>query len=165
MMVWFWVHVYIDGCVGYCDRRSKKNALSYTTPIPNPPPTPPQTISSYLTQTVLPSLRTQHDEFLLQEVKKRWEHHKRALSVFGLIYIPSYAFPPSSHHHHPRPPNPPPPKVFNHWMQRFFMYLDRYYVKHNSLPSLHSSGIKFFKELVYDQVCVCPFCVYTYRHK
>jgi len=23
---------------------------------------------------------------------------------------------------------------------------DRYYVKHNSLPSLHVSGIKFFKE-------------------
>ena len=39
-------------------------------------------------------------------------------------------------------------------MQRFFMYLDRYYVKHNSLPSLHASGIKFFKELVYDQVII-----------
>jgi cullin 1 len=96
---------------------------------------------------VLPSLRDHHDEFLLKEVKRRWENHK----------------------------------IMNEWMRKFFMYLvscplgramirmsecmtgdrlpclgvmwqDRYYVKHNSLPKLYDSGIKFFKELVYDVV-------------
>lgn len=40
----------------------------------------------------------------------------------------------------------------NDWMRKFFTYLDRYFVRHNSLPSLHVSGLKFFKELVYDVV-------------
>ena len=37
--------------------------------------------------------------------------------------------------------------VMNKWMRKFFMYLDRYYVKHHSLPTLHESGLKHFKTL------------------
>ncbi|CAM9374818.1 unnamed protein product, partial [Heterosigma akashiwo] len=43
-------------------------------------------------------------------------------------------------------------KIMNQWMQRFFMYLDRYYVKHHSLPTLIEAGLQHFKDLVYDAV-------------
>ena len=39
----------------------------------------------------------------------------------------------------------------NKWMQKFFMYLDRYYVKHHSLPTLDSAGLKHFKMLIYNE--------------
>ena len=38
------------------------------------------------------------------------------------------------------------------WLQKFFMYLDRYYVKHHSLATLAISGLRHFKTLVYDEV-------------
>ena len=37
-------------------------------------------------------------------------------------------------------------------MQKFFMYLDRYYVKHHSLDSLMKAGLKHFKNLIFDAV-------------
>lgn len=77
-----------------------------------------ETICAYLTQTVLPALRHQRQEFLLQELTKRWANHK----------------------------------IMNRWMQKFFMYLDRYYVKHHSLPTLDVAGLKHFKNLVYCEV-------------
>merc|ERR1719298_223033 len=40
----------------------------------------------------------------------------------------------------------------NKWMRLFFMYLDRYYVKHHSLPTLDVAGLKHFKTLVYNEV-------------
>jgi len=43
-------------------------------------------------------------------------------------------------------------KIMNKWMQKFFMYLDRYYVKHHSLPTLDVAGLKHFKNLVYGEV-------------
>jgi cullin 1 len=43
-------------------------------------------------------------------------------------------------------------RIMNKWMTRFFMYLDRYYVKHHSLPTLDAAGLKHFKEIVYDEV-------------
>eukprot|EP00613_Pedinella_sp_CCMP2098_P057863 CAMPEP_0171851480 /NCGR_PEP_ID=MMETSP0992-20121227/21049_1 /TAXON_ID=483369 /ORGANISM="non described non described, Strain CCMP2098" /LENGTH=612 /DNA_ID=CAMNT_0012471393 /DNA_START=116 /DNA_END=1951 /DNA_ORIENTATION=- len=43
-------------------------------------------------------------------------------------------------------------EIMNKWMQRFFMYLDRYYVKHHSLPSLEKAGKGHFKRLVFDEV-------------
>jgi len=43
-------------------------------------------------------------------------------------------------------------KIMNKWMQKFFMYLDRYYVKHHSLPTLDVAGLKHFKTLVYAEV-------------
>jgi len=76
------------------------------------------TISAYLSNTVLPALRHQKKDFLLTELTKRWTNHK----------------------------------IMNRWMQRFFMYLDRYYVKHHSLPTLDVAGLKHFKTLVYGEV-------------
>mmetsp|Transcript_10856 Transcript_10856/g.33497 ORF Transcript_10856/g.33497 Transcript_10856/m.33497 type:complete len:745 (-) Transcript_10856:58-2292(-) len=43
-------------------------------------------------------------------------------------------------------------KIMNKWMRLFFMYLDRYYVKHHSLPTLDVAGLKHFKTLVYSEV-------------
>lgn len=43
-------------------------------------------------------------------------------------------------------------EIMNKWMQRFFMYLDRYYVKHHSLPSLMDAGLGHFKALIFDEV-------------
>lgn len=77
-----------------------------------------ETISDYLSGTVLPALKDRHDEFLLKELTTRWANHE----------------------------------IMNKWMQRFFMYLDRYYVKHHSLPPLEKAGLKHFKVLVFDEV-------------
>ncbi|TMW55882.1 hypothetical protein Poli38472_008530 [Pythium oligandrum] len=43
-------------------------------------------------------------------------------------------------------------KLMNKWMTRFFMYLDRYYVKHHSLPSLDEAGLDSFKRVVFDKL-------------
>lgn len=43
-------------------------------------------------------------------------------------------------------------KLMNKWMQKFFMYLDRYYVRHHSLPTLHEAGLHKFKKLIFDVV-------------
>jgi cullin 1 len=40
----------------------------------------------------------------------------------------------------------------NKWMSKFFMYLDRYYVKHNSLPTLSDAGLNAFKSVVFQGV-------------
>jgi len=37
-------------------------------------------------------------------------------------------------------------------MQKFFMYLDRFYVKYNSVPKLSDAGLAHFKSLVFDDV-------------
>jgi len=41
-------------------------------------------------------------------------------------------------------------EIFNKWLQRFFQYLDRYYVKYHSLPSLEDSGRRLFKQIIFD---------------
>ncbi|CAM9571939.1 unnamed protein product, partial [Discosporangium mesarthrocarpum] len=41
-------------------------------------------------------------------------------------------------------------KIMNQWMQKFFQYLDRYYVKHHSKPTLNEAGLMHFRNLVYD---------------
>ncbi len=41
-------------------------------------------------------------------------------------------------------------KIMNSWLQKFFMYLDRYHVQYQSILSLSDSGLKKFKILVYD---------------
>jgi len=43
-------------------------------------------------------------------------------------------------------------KIMNKWMQKFFMYLDRYHVKYNSLPPLKEAGLHHFKTVVYEAV-------------
>ena len=42
--------------------------------------------------------------------------------------------------------------IMNKWMNRFFMYLDRYHVKHHNLPTLQEAGLKLFKKIVFDSV-------------
>jgi cullin 1 len=43
-------------------------------------------------------------------------------------------------------------EIMNKWMKKFFMYLDRYYVKHHQHKSLHDVGILAFKQEVYDSI-------------
>lgn len=42
--------------------------------------------------------------------------------------------------------------IMNKWMKKFFMYLDRYYVKYHNLPNLEDAGIRGFKSLIFDMV-------------
>jgi cullin 1 len=77
-----------------------------------------QQIARYLTESVLPSLRSKRGEHLLRELVKRGENHK----------------------------------IMNKWYKQFFQYLDRYYVKYHSLPTLEEAGIRHFKTLIFDNV-------------
>ncbi|CEG45293.1 cullin protein 1 [Plasmopara halstedii] len=45
-------------------------------------------------------------------------------------------------------------KLMMKWMSRFFMYLDRYYVKHHSLPTLDDAGLQSFDRVVFQKVKV-----------
>lgn len=40
----------------------------------------------------------------------------------------------------------------NKWLKKFFTYLDRYYVKHHSLPTLEQAGLQRFRDEVYENV-------------
>lgn len=42
----------------------------------------------------------------------------------------------------------------NKWYSKFFTYLDRFYVKHHSLPSLSQAGLTAFKIHIYEHVKV-----------
>ncbi|OQR97158.1 CULlin protein 1 [Achlya hypogyna] len=77
-----------------------------------------ETFTEYLRSSVLPELQNQHDEFLLNELHRRWQNHK----------------------------------LMNKWMAKFFMYLDRYYVKHNALPTLAEAGLNAFKTVVFQSI-------------
>merc|ERR1719253_371365 len=41
-------------------------------------------------------------------------------------------------------------QIMNKWLKKFFTYLDRYYVKHHSLPTLSQAGLKHFKTHIYQ---------------
>lgn len=41
--------------------------------------------------------------------------------------------------------------IMNRWLKRFFTYLDRYYVKHHSLPTLEQAGLRCFKTFIYEE--------------
>mmetsp|Transcript_16886 Transcript_16886/g.32946 ORF Transcript_16886/g.32946 Transcript_16886/m.32946 type:complete len:759 (+) Transcript_16886:693-2969(+) len=43
-------------------------------------------------------------------------------------------------------------ETMDKWMRRFFMYLDRYHVKHHSLPELHEASLKLFRQIVFEKV-------------
>jgi cullin 1 len=43
-------------------------------------------------------------------------------------------------------------QLMNKWLKRFFTYLDRYYVKHHSLPTLHQAGLRCFRTKIYDEM-------------
>jgi cullin 1 len=43
-------------------------------------------------------------------------------------------------------------EIMNKWLKKFFTYLDRYYVKHHSLPTLSQAGLRCFRTHVYDEM-------------
>jgi cullin 1 len=43
-------------------------------------------------------------------------------------------------------------QIMNKWLKKFFTYLDRYYVKHHSLPTLSQAGLRCFRSQIYDEV-------------
>eukprot|EP00978_Attheya_sp_CCMP212_P006941 scaffold16220_cov51-Attheya_sp.AAC.4 len=43
-------------------------------------------------------------------------------------------------------------QIMNKWLKKFFTYLDRYYVKHHSLPTLSQAGLKHFRTHIYDEM-------------
>mmetsp|Transcript_14790 Transcript_14790/g.20982 ORF Transcript_14790/g.20982 Transcript_14790/m.20982 type:complete len:773 (-) Transcript_14790:2160-4478(-) len=43
-------------------------------------------------------------------------------------------------------------QLMNKWLKKFFTYLDRFYVKHHSLPTLSQAGLKHFKSHIYDEI-------------
>jgi len=43
-------------------------------------------------------------------------------------------------------------KLMNKWMVKFFMYLDRYHVKHHTLDTLSEVGLKKFKAIIFDEI-------------
>jgi len=43
-------------------------------------------------------------------------------------------------------------EIMNKWLKKFLTYLDRYYVKHHSLPTLSEAGLRNFRTHIYDQV-------------
>lgn len=43
-------------------------------------------------------------------------------------------------------------EIYVKWMDRFFSYLDRYYVKHQSVDSLKQKGYAIFQEQIFDEV-------------
>jgi cullin 1 len=44
--------------------------------------------------------------------------------------------------------------IMNEWLTKFFLYLDRFHVDYNELPSVEKKGILKFKELIFDRVKV-----------
>lgn len=43
-------------------------------------------------------------------------------------------------------------QIMNKWLKKFFTYLDRYYVKHHSLPTLAQAGLRCFRSKIYEQM-------------
>lgn len=43
-------------------------------------------------------------------------------------------------------------QIMNKWLKKFFTYLDRYYVKHHSLPTLEQAGLRCFRYQIYDEI-------------
>ena len=43
-------------------------------------------------------------------------------------------------------------QIMNKWLKRFFTYLDRYYVKHHSVPTLAQAGLRCFRTKIYDVI-------------
>jgi len=43
-------------------------------------------------------------------------------------------------------------KLMNRWLNKFFSYLDRFYIKHNNVDLLLHVGLKLFKYHIYDEI-------------
>lgn len=42
-------------------------------------------------------------------------------------------------------------QIMNKWLKKFFVYLDRYYVKHHTLPTLSQAGLRSFRTHIYEE--------------
>jgi cullin 1 len=42
-------------------------------------------------------------------------------------------------------------QIMNKWLKKFFVYLDRYYVKHHTLPTLSQAGLRSFRDQIYEE--------------
>jgi len=42
-------------------------------------------------------------------------------------------------------------QLMNKWLKKFFVYLDRYYVKHHTLPTLSQAGLRSFRTHIYEE--------------
>ena len=42
-------------------------------------------------------------------------------------------------------------QLMNKWLKKFFIYLDRYYVKHHTLPTLSQAGLRAFRTSIFDE--------------
>ena len=51
----------------------------------------------------------------------------------------------------------------NKWLKNFFQYLDRYYVKYHSLPTLEAAGVRSLPSTIYIVICGCQ-TVYAVAH-
>ena len=83
-----------------------------------------ETIQNYLERTVLPAIRAQ------------------GASGGGVPLLQELKFRWENH------------TIMNKWYSKFFTYLDRFYVKHHSLPSLSQAGLTAFKTNIYEHVKV-----------
>lgn len=72
----------------------------------------------YLTKEVLASLKATSNTHILEQLERRWGHHK----------------------------------IMVKWMSKFFMYLDRFYVQHHTVPKLKECGMNDFKSIVYQNI-------------
>ena len=43
-------------------------------------------------------------------------------------------------------------QIMNKWLKKFFIYLDRYYVKHHTLPTLSQAGLRAFRTNIFDEI-------------
>ena len=43
-------------------------------------------------------------------------------------------------------------KIMVKWMSKFFMYLDRFYVQHHTVPKLKEVGMNVFKTIIYQNI-------------
>ena len=44
--------------------------------------------------------------------------------------------------------------LMNKWMNKFFVYLNRYYVDHNNVPQLLDAGVSAFKNVIFQHIKV-----------
>lgn len=79
-----------------------------------------QTVTAYLSSKVLPALKSRHS------------------SGGGTFLLMELVKRDKNH------------SIMNKWLQLFFQYLDRYYVKYHALPLLREAGLKLFKNIIFD---------------
>jgi cullin 1 len=100
-----------------------------------------EAFNQYITATVLPALRSKHDEFLLHELVNRWCVLNAGGSAGGPLRIPLQTRGSLNPNGHRRRNH----KLMIRWLSRFFNYLDRYYINRHSLAPLAEVGLRSFQ--------------------